>query len=209
MIHTKVQEKGQDQDKQWSINRNEKIKENIPNVISQKVVEEVLRNVGKYDWNDPSNVVKTISEIMSIDLEKPIEEQFAHPSYMDRTILTQSVKDKTVPFWICQSIIRIDEKFNNRYIIHEGSKYNKLDVIFKSEYFKNYMDNVAKFAGCTWNARWGGSKKEEQKLHRKTRPDANKNNETWLDKCVTHLLTEDDTEGINIKNLVMIEFRRD
>lgn len=204
-----IQTKRQEYDRQWSINRNnEKIKENIPNVVAQKVVEEVLKNVGNYDWNDPNNVVKTISEIMSVDLEKNIQDQFPHPSYMDRTILTHNMKDKSVPFWICQSIIRIDEKNNNRYIIHEGAKYNKLDVIYKSEYFKNYMDKVAKLAGCTWNARWGGSKKEENRLHRKTRPDASKNNETWLDRCVTHLLTEDDKDGINIKNLAMIEFRR-
>lgn len=195
-------------EKQWSIDRSGKIKEQIPNVVAQKVVEEVLKCVGQSDWNYPDNVVKTIAEMMSIDLEKSIDGQFPQPSFINKTILTQSTKDKTVPYWICQSVIRIDEKFGNRYIQHEGSKYNKLDILFKSDYFKNYMDKVADFAGCTWNIRWGGSKKEEHKLHRKTRPEANKHNETWLDRCVTDLLTENDKDGINIKNLVMVEFKR-
>jgi hypothetical protein len=200
----------------WSIDRTKKehkieykkIDEKIPDIVSQMVVEEILANVGGFDWNDPINVVNTISEMMSIDLTIPIENQFPYPSNIDRTILTQSNKDKTVPFWICQSIIRVDEKSNNRYIEYKGSKFNKIDIVFNSVYFKDFMNKVADLADCTWNVRWGGSKKEEFKLHRKTRPDATEKNETWLDKCVKPILTPEDTDGINIKNLIMVEFRR-
>jgi hypothetical protein len=198
---------------EWKIDRKikkdefKKIQENIPDVVSQMVVQELLKNVGGLDWNDPLNVSKTIAEMMSIDLNSD-SVQYPRVNKKDLTVLNYNLKDKLTPHWVCQSIIRVDEKHNNRYIIYNGSQYNKIDIVFESNYFKNYMDMVAKAARCKWNIRWGDSKKEEHKLYRKTRPGALSSNETWLDKCVKNLLTEDDIEGINIKNLIMLEFQR-
>ena len=201
---------------QWKIDRKtkseelitKKIQEKIPNEVSQMVVSEMLNGVGGYDWNNPLNVSKTIAEMMSIDLLKDVNAQYPRQCKKNLTVLSYNFGDKTTPHWVCQNIIRVDEKFNNRYINYNGSKYNKIDVIFESEYFKNYMDMVAKTALCKWNIRWGDSKTPENKLYRKTRPGVSAANETWLDKCVKNLLTESDVDGINIKNLVMIEFQR-
>jgi hypothetical protein len=201
---------------QWKIDRKtknneltiKKIQEKIPNEVSQMVVYEMLKNVGGSDWNNPLNVSKTIAEMMSIDLSIDVNTQYPRQCKKDLTVLSYNLKDKITPHWVCQNIIRVDEKYNNRYIDHNGSKYNKIDIIFESEYFKNYMDKVAKAARCKWNIRWGDSKNSENKLYRKTRPGASSENETWLDKCVKNLLTDHDTDGINIKNLIMIEFQR-
>jgi hypothetical protein len=70
------------------------------------------------------------------------------------------------------------------------------------------MDEVAKAAHCTWNARWGNASREEHRLYQKTRTGA-QSDESWLERAVKHLLTDSDTDGINIKNLVMIEMKRD
>jgi len=199
----------------WSIDRSKKkvtkvtkVTEVIPDVVSQMVVTEVLKLVGNSDWNDPLNVSKTIADMMSIDLTKPIEGQIPHPCEIDRTVFVPANRNSHIPFWICQSLIRVDEKHNNRFIDYKGSKYNKIDIVFKSAYFKEQMDKVAKAAGCTWNARWGNAKKEEHRLYQKTRTGSS-NDESWLDRCVKPLFTENDTEGINIKNLIMIEMKRD
>jgi hypothetical protein len=200
----------------WSIDRvktkdeivYKKIEENFPNVVSQMVVEEVLKNIGGSDWNDPLEVSKTIGKMMSIDVDNDISSQCPQIFNMDLTIMTFNAKDKSMPFWICQNIIRVDEKFDNRYINYDGSKYNKIDIIFTSDYFKNQLNKVAKAAHCNWNVRWGAAKNSENKLHRKTRPGVSGKNETWLDKNVNSILTDKDINGINIKNLIMIEFKR-
>jgi hypothetical protein len=184
------------------------IKEKIPDIVSQMLVEEILTLVGNHNWNEPENVAKTIADMMGIDLNVPIENQIPRAVEIDRTVFVPANKGGNIPYWIAQSIIRVDEKFGNRFIDYKGAKYNKIDIIFESEYFKEQMDIVAKEAHCTWNARWGNAKKEENRLYQKTRT-GSQSDESWLDRCVKHLLTPEDTEGINIKNLVMIEFKRD
>jgi len=207
----------------WSIDRDRKpndrkqkystkiakkiVKEKVPDVVAEMLITEFLKLVGDSDWNDPNNVSKTIARMMSIDLNKPITEQVPIPAEIDRTVFVPASKGSDIPFWICQSIIRVDEKFGNRYIDYKGSKYNKIDIIFECEYFKKRMDEVAKEAHCTWNARWGNATKEEHRLYQKTRTGSG-SDESWLDRCVKHLLTDADVDGINIKNLVMIEFKR-
>lgn len=180
-----------------------KVKEKIPDHIAQLVVEEVLSLVGDMDWNDPMNVSKTIAKIMSIDLNQDIESQNPRAFDVDKTVLVKA-KNKEIPFWICQSVIRVDDKKGNRYIEYNGSKYNKIDIIFGNKYFKQQMDKVAKYADCVWNARWGNSSREQNKLYNKTRPGY----ESWLDKCVKPILKEDEVNGIDIRDLVMIEFKR-
>ena len=184
------------------------VKEKIPDVVADMLVTECLMLVGDSNWNDPINISKTIANMMSIDLTQPIEKQIPRPVEIDRTVFVPANKGSDIPYWVCQSIIRVDEKFNNRFIEYNGSKYNKIDIIFESDYFKNRMDQVAQAAHCTWNARWGNAKKQENRLYQKTRTGA-QSEESWLDRCVKHLLTEDDVDGINIKNLVMIEMKRD
>ncbi len=179
------------------------VKEKIPDVVAQMVVTEVLTLVGDSNWNDPANVSKTIANMMSIDLTRPIEGQIPRPVEIDRTVFVPANKGSDVPFWICQSMIRVDEKFGNRFIEYKGAKYNKIDIIFENDYFKAQMDIVAKAANCTWNARWGNSKKEENRLYQKTRSGA-QSDESWLDRCVKHLLTDADTDGINITSAFAI-----
>lgn len=188
---------------------NKIVKEKIPNVIVDMLVEDILKLVGNKNWNDPENVAETIAEMMSIDLSKPTEEQIPKPVEIDRTVFVPASKGSDIPYWVCQSIIRVDEKFGNRFIDYKGAKYNKIDIIFENSYFKERMDQVAKVAHCKWNARWGNAKKEEHRLYQKTRT-GSQSDESWLERCVKHLLTEDDIKagGINIKNLVMIEFKR-
>jgi len=188
-----------------------KISEKIPDLVSQMVVTEILSLVGEYDWNEPLNVSKTIAKIMSIDLTSD-EEQKAVASDMVRTICVPSKNDKKTPFWICQSIVRIDQKY--RYIDYNGSKYNKLDIIFESDYFKSQMDKVASYAGCNWNIRTNNPNvPQENRLYQKTRTGSSKfgsgpESESWLAKCTSHLHTDEDVDGINIKSFLMIEFRR-
>ena len=198
--------------KKWSIDRSKKnvrskskVLEKIPETVAQMVVTEVLSRVGDSDWNDPREVSKTIAYIMGIDLEKDVTEQEPGAVDVDRTVLIPSRKDATVPYWICQSLIRVDEKNGNRFIDYKGSKYNKIDIIYGSEFFRKSMDRVADHAGCTWNARWGNSKVEKHRLYQKTRSG---DEESWLEKCIKPLLTENDENGINIKDLVMVEFKR-
>ncbi len=187
-----------------TISVSKKIIEEIPDSVSYQVVREVLSHVADSNWNDPLEVSKTIARMMSIDINCDLTSQNVNPFDIPRTVLTQAkINDKKsdIPFWICQSLIRVDEKNNNRYIEHEGSMYNKIDIIFHSDYFKNYMDNVAKHAKCTWNARWGNASETEHRLYQKTR----NNQESWLDKCVEYLVTDG---PINIKDIVMIEFKK-
>ena len=184
-----------------------RIVEKIPDVVSDMLVTEVLSLVGDSDWNDPSQVSATLAKIMSIDTSQPLDEwekQVPVAFDVDRTVLLPSRSNPTFPFWIFQSLIRVDDRKNNRYIEYEGSKYNKVDIVFGSKYFKKRMNTVASYAGCTWNARWGNSRNEDNKLYQKTRP----GEESWLDKCIKPLLTDGDDDGINIKDLVMIEFKR-
>ncbi len=183
------------------------IQEKVPDVVSQMLVNEALTLVGNSDWNDPLNVSKTIAEMMSIDLSN-VNSQTPRICEIDRTVLVPANKENNIPYWICQSIIRVDEKFGNRFIEYKGAKYNKIDIIFENEHFKQQMNNVAQAAHCTWNARWGNAQNEENRLYQKTRT-GSKQNESWLDKCIDHLLTDEDVNGINIKNLVMFEFKRD
>jgi hypothetical protein len=183
------------------------VKEKVPDIVAQMLVEEVLTLVGDRNWNDPLNVSQTIANMMSIDLEKEIEPQVPHAVEIDRTVFVSAHKGSTIPYWGCQSIIRVDDKFGNRFINYKGAKYNKIDIVYENEYFKKQMDVVAAAADCTWNARWGNAKKEEHRLYRKTRTGA-QSEEAWLDRCVKHLLTDADVDGINIKNLLMIEFKR-
>jgi hypothetical protein len=182
-----------------------KIIEEIPDYVSYQVVREVLSHVADSDWNDPLEVSKTIGRMMTIDVNSDISSQSVTPFDIPRTVLTQAkIDDKKsdIPYWICQSLIRVDEKNNNRYIEHDGAVYNKIDIIFHSDYFKNYMDRVAKHAKCTWNARWGNATETEHRLYQKTR----NNQESWLDKCVEYLIVN--KEPINIKDIVMIEFKK-
>jgi len=189
-----------------------KVREDIPDHIAQMVVEQVLSRVGNMDWNDPLNVSKTIAQIMSIDTEQPVEtwsEQVPYAFDVDRTVMvpardTKKSQNGTIPFWICQSLIRVDDSKGNRYIEYNGSKYNRIDIIFGNKYFRQSMNKVAKAAGCTWNARWGNSRNPKHKLYNKTRP----GEESWLDKCVKPLVGENETNGIDIRDLVMIEFKR-
>jgi len=204
----------------WSIDRpkiktikaSKKIIEQIPDIVAQMVVEEVLTLVGNANWNDPQQVSKTIANIMSINLNQPIEDQLAHPCEIDRTVLVPTSKDSDIPHWICQSIIRVDEKSgsgkNNRFIDYKGAKYNKVDIIYTSDYFKKQMDLVAEAANCTWEFRWGNAREEEHRLYQKTRTGSATGDESWLDRCVQPLLTQDDVDGINIKNLIMFSFKR-
>lgn len=180
------------------------IQEHIPDIVVDKVIEECLKLVGDSDWNDPVNVSGTIGRMMNVDPEGG-EDQCVNPKKIDRTVCVPSTKGSDIPVWICQSIIRVDEKFNNRYIVHNGALYNKIDIIFENERFKERMDKIANEAHCIWNARWGNSKDPAHRLYQKTRT----GEESWLDRCVSHLITEEDVGGINIKNLVMIEFKRD
>ncbi len=179
---------------EWCIDRtkktSKKIEEDIPDEVSYKVVKEILNGVGGHDWNDPKEVFKSFKNLF--------KENYAVVNNKDRSILTRDKDDKEKPFWIFQNVIRIDG--NNRYV--EGTKYNKLDIILNSEYFKNFMNKVAEIVGCTWNIRYGLSKNIENKLY----IDVKKNNTSWLDKCVSHLVK--DGEGINIKYLVLIEFKK-
>jgi hypothetical protein len=184
------------------------VKEKIPDAVADMLVTEFLTLVGDSDWNDPANVSKTIANMMSIDLTKPIDDQVPRSVEIDRTVFVAANKGSDVPYWICQSIIRVDEKCGNRFIDYKGAKYNKIDIIFGCDYFKQRMDEVAKAAHCTWNARWGNASKEENRLYQKTRTGA-QSDESWLERGVKHLLTDADVGGINIKNLVMIEFKRD
>jgi hypothetical protein len=222
-MENETQTQTQTQTQTWSIDRTKSTKsskgprmfktkrvvaEEVPDVVAQMVVDEVLTMVGNSDWRDPANVSKTIATMMSIDIEKPIEGQVPRAFDIDRTIFVPANKDSDIPFWICQSIIRVDEKYNNRFIDYKGAKYNKIDIIFDNDYFKKQMDIVANAAHCIWNAKWGNSRNEETRLYQKTRTGSNTGDESWLDKCVRHLLTEKDTDGINIKNLVMISFKR-
>lgn len=187
-----------------SKNENENVIDEIPDVVSEMLVKEILKSFAS-DFNDPKNIVKLLEKMMNIDIDKEINEQTPVPCEILRTILVESVNKYTpgVPFWEFQSIIRIDNE--NLYINYEGSKYNKIEIITKSEYFKNKIDKVANFCDCKWNWRWGNYKGiEDHKLYKKTRPGM----ESWLDKCVKELLTENDKRGINIKNLLMIEFKR-
>lgn len=187
--------------------RRKVVKEKIPDVVADMLVTEFLSLVGDSDWNDPENVAKTIANMMSIDLTKPVEGQVPQPVEIDRTVFVPANKGSEVPFWICQSIIRVDEKFGHRFINYKGAKYNKIDIAFESEHFKKRMDQVARAAHCKWNIRWGNARKEEHRLYQKTRTGA-QSEESWLDRCVKHLLTDADVDGINIKNLLMLEFRR-
>jgi hypothetical protein len=184
------------------------VKEKIPDVVAQMLVTEVLSLVGNHDWNDPANVSKTFADMMSIDLTKDIHGQTPRPVEIDRTVYVPSNKGSDIPFWIAQSVFRVDENLGKRFIEFQGSKYNKIDIIFGNVYFKKQMDMVAKAAHCTWNARWGNAQKDTNRLYQKTRP-GSKSNESWLDRCVKHLLTDADIDGINIKNIVLIEFKRD
>ncbi len=186
-----------------------KIREKIPDHIAHQVVEEVLSLVGDADWNDPRNVPITIAKIMSIDTSKDLNGQYVLAFDVDRTILVtardrKKNKDGTTPYWICQSVIRVDDANGNRYIEHNGSKYNKIDIIFGNKYFRDRMNQVAKLSGCIWNARWGNSRNEKHKLYQKTRP----GEESWLDKCVKPLINDEEETGINIRDLVMVEFKR-
>lgn len=215
--------------KKWNIDRVEKVKDaipkksrktgpnknkakynkksivdNIPDIVAQQVVTEVLSLVGDSDWNNPSNVSKTIAKIMSIDLDLSTDQEPVAFN-VDRTILVPSKRKADIPFWICQSVIRVDERKGNRYIDYKGSKYNKIDVIRQSKYFKTRLDLVAKSAHCTWNYRYGNSQNSEHKLYQKTRLDGQA---SWLQKSIEPLLEEDDSEGLNIKDLVLIEFKR-
>jgi hypothetical protein len=183
--------------------------EKVPDEVCEMVVDEFLKCVGdgEYsDWREPLNVARLIAKIMSIDLDQPLEEQNPNPFELDRTIMIfigEPVEKKTIPLWICQSLIRVDK--DNGYIDYNGSKYSKIDIIFNSKYFKQRMDKIAKCANSTWKARWGNSKKKENRLYQKVIP----GKESWLSKCVQHLLKEEEKEkGINIKDLVMIEFKR-
>lgn len=184
------------------------IKEKIPDVVADMLVTEFLNLVGDSNWNNPLNVSATIAKMMTIDLNLPIEEQVPHSTEIERTVFVPSSKDSEVPYWICQSLIRVDEKFGNRFIDYKGAKYNKIDIVFGCERFKERMNQVAKAAHCTWNARWGNSPQAENRLYQKTRT-GSQSNESWLEKAVKHLLTDKDVGGINIKNLIMIEFKRD
>jgi hypothetical protein len=182
-----------------------KIIEEIPDSVCYQVVREVLSHVADSDWNNPLEVSRTIARMMSIDVDSDISTQIVNPFDIPRTVLVPAKIDNKKsdnPYWICQSLIRVDDKNGNRYITHEGSMYNKIDIIFHSEYFKNYMDKVAKHAKCTWNARWGNATEPEHKLYQKTRT----NQESWLDKCVDYLI--ENNEPINIKDIVMIEFKK-
>lgn len=190
-------------EKKWTIDRSI-IEEEIPDIVSQIMLSEVLKDVGGYDWNCPNNVSKTISAMMSVDLCEDPSTQIVKAKDLIRTVLVGSNKDKKIPFWICQSVIRIDKHSNNLFIEYEGSKYNKVDIIKKSEYFKKQMDKVASAAHCTWNVRWGNPEYGSTRLYQETRP----NSISWLERCSAHLLNENDTK-INIKDLVMIEFKRD
>lgn len=188
-------------------NVKKKIQEDIPTEVVDTVVHEFLELVGNSDWNDPLNVSKTIADMMSFDLTKDPIGQILNSGNIDRTIFLTSNRENSKPFWICQSIIRVDEK-THRYIDYKGSKYNKIDIIFNDEHFKKRMDQVAKAAHCTWNIRWGNSRNEENRLYQKIRQESD-TSESWLEKSIQHLLTENDVNGINIKNLIMIEFKRD
>lgn len=188
-----------------TVSVSKRIIEEIPESVCYQVVREVLGHVADADWNDPLQVSKTIARMMSVDTNLDISTQSVTPFDIPRTVLTQAKidgKKSDIPYWICQSLIRVDEKNNNRYIELEGSVYNKIDIIFHSEYFKNYMDKVANHAMCTWNARWGNATETEHRLYQKTR----NNQESWLDKCVDYLIVNN--EPINIKDIVMIEFKK-
>lgn len=192
-----------------SIDRNrpkprQKIREKVPDYVAHQLVEEVLKLVGDADWNDPENVVNTIAQIMNVDLSEGVDEQVPQAVDVDRTILVPARNRKTVPYWICQSLIRVDEAKGNRYIEYQGAKYNKIDIIARNEYFRKRMDQVADLVGCTWNWRWGNARHEQHRLYQKTRP----GEESWLDKCIKPLLEDDEVDGVNIKDLVMIEFKR-
>jgi len=207
--------------KTWSIDRKQQrkpmgnmvrtrkiVKEKIPDVVADMLVTDFLTLVGNSNWNDPTNVSKTIACMMAIDLDQPIESQVPRPVEIDRTVFVPANKGSDVPYWICQSFIRVDEKFSNRFINYKGAKYNKIDIVFGSDRFKQRMDQVAKAAHCTWNVRWGNSSKEEHRLYQKTRT-GSQSDESWLERGVKHLLTDADVGGINIKNLMMLEFKRD
>jgi hypothetical protein len=181
--------------------------EKIPDVVAQMVVTKVLSLVGESDWNDPFEVLNTIAKIMSIDLTKQIEGQYATPFDMDRTILVPATRNSDCPHWTCQSIIRVDKE--NRYINYKGSKYNIFDIILESKYFKEQMHKVATAAHSTWNVRWANAKEEGHRLYQKTRTGSSSGGESWLDRCVKPLLTDKDVKGIKITDLIMIEWKRD
>jgi hypothetical protein len=167
----------------FSIDRNETVvKERIPKKVVQKVIDEILSLVGESDWKDPNNVSASIIELLNDEPKK-------------RTILAY---DSITPIWILQSIIYTGSK--NRYIEHEGSKYNKVEIIFNNKYFKKQMDKVASHAHCTWNIRWGSSNEPEHKLYQKTRY----YDSSWLAKSCNHL----GLQSVNIKDLLMIEFKK-
>jgi len=171
---------------------------NIPDEVSQQVVKEVLNLVGDSNWNDLKEIPSTFARVMSLDLTKPLNEQIAVPNNIKRTILVPSRNDSKIPFWIFQSFVKMNSiEFN-------GINYNKIDIIF-SDYFKKKMDTIAFITKCTWNVRWGGASKKENRLYRKLH---SKNECSWIDLCTEHLLSSEDSGLIDINNLIMIEFKR-
>lgn len=185
--------------------------EKVPDIVADMLVKEFLSNVGGMDWNEPCNVSRLISTIMSIDTSKPLEEwekQQPIPFEIPCTIMVPSSRDLDkeiqLPAWILQSFSIVDEKHGNRYINYKGGKYNKIDIALKNTYFKKRMSQVAELAHCDWNVRWGNSKIEKHKLYQKTRA----NELSWLEKCIKPLLNPDIQEGVNIKDILMVEFKR-
>lgn len=184
-----------------------KVLEKVPNAAVDILITEILTLVGDSNWNDPANVSKTIANMMSIDLTQSPESQIPRAVEIDRTVFVPAHKGSDIPHWTCQSFIRVDKNQGTRFIDYKGGKYNKIDIIFENEYFKTQMDTIAKAAHCIWSARWGNAKDEKDRLYQKTRT-GEKSDESWLYRCTKHLLV-DQNDKINIKNLVMITFKRD
>jgi hypothetical protein len=182
---------------------------NFPKDVVMQVVKEVLGNVADSDWNDPLNVCETIAKMMSIDPNEDIEKQTPEPNdNVIRAVITKYknvLGNKTnIPYWVCQSIIRVDG--DRRFVecidsSNNKVKYNKIDIVVGSQLFSECMDKVAKYAKCTWNYRWGGSSVEENKLFRVYF----NGNESWIDKCIEDLNC---SKNFSVDDLVMVEFKR-
>lgn len=178
------------------------VEEDIPIEVEEMVVEEVLKDVGGRDWNDPLQISRLIAEVLSLDIEQPLERQVARIIDKDKTVVVpyKRKENESLPVWVLQSFILVDE--SRRYVDYNGGKYNKIDIILQGSHFKQRLDEVASHAGCAWNARWGASRDPQHRLYQKTRPF----DDSWVERCVKPLLRPG--ERINIKNIMMIEFKR-
>src|SRR5690606_30421093 len=93
-----------------------------PKEVVDILVTEILRNVGVSDWNEPENIVKSISQLLNYDNSKSIDDQDCIFKELERSMIFKKFDKKTnsyIPIWIFQSLIRVDDARGNLYIIYK------------------------------------------------------------------------------------------